>query len=747
MTKNQPGSQTFLLLAVMEYRMTVARSLRFTFPIVMLASLAAVALSATANAQEVLGRLQSEYKAVYAKAKSSVLAVSSVPFERIDLGNPLQAGPTAATAGTGWVYRDQYVVTSIENAFPAAMRAAGSLDVAKAMRELKLYYAITANGDTHECAVAGYDIPSLTLVLRLPNSAKIQGLPLSNAAPVIGTTVASLGNSFDSILQDGEVSFSVGSLSDAYRMEPVGLTDTTDEPGDPVRGTLLEFEGAGNPGDYGGPLLDMSGSVVGMITAHHHSGRRLPVAMPALSLAAALDSIIDKKPIEPTTLGIYISKAGRDEAPKEGIILSVTEGSYAERAGLKRGDEIVLIDGWRMSGFSQISNAFGTRYTVEGQGQSASVISYGVPRGSSILVTVRREGKLLTKEIIAGTASAMPTNSAGSASKAADQDSIAKAAGRQRHLVQVITDWNRTADDLPANESNPIAALAGQGDDPIFFDTRIGPYTGVVVGADGEILVSDQMLGDFIEGRPAGISQALRQVYVVLPDGRTLVATVAGRNQETGLALLKIDAKGLEPVEFTKDTPKSAELLTLVSRANHHIMHSVRGGVVSAVSRNGGDEFQFDARVGSCDLGSLVLNANGQPIGIMTSLDSRNVGKASGVAMAVYGSKSLDKALVSLRKGEFLQIPPQPFLGVAANPAYANRPGLKVGNITRGSAASLAGIRDGDVILEVEGKPMNRTADLVEIIRSKKVGDSLTIKLDREGEELEVTAILQARGR
>jgi S1-C subfamily serine protease len=42
---------------------------------------------------------------------------------------------------------------------------------------------------------------------------------------------------------------------------------------------------------------------------------------------------------------------------------------------------------------------------------------------------------------------------------------------------------------------------------------------------------------------------------------------------------------------------------------------------------------------------------------------------------------------------------------------------------------------------------MNRTADLVEIIRSKKVGDKLTIKLDREGEELEVTATLQARGR
>lgn len=720
----------------------------FFLLIVLLMLLASAALSLPVFAQASLLGLQEEYKTLYRTAKDSVVVVSHQPLSQINTGNPLQAGAIATQFGTGWVYDGQYIVTSAENAFGPAARAAQTRDWEKALKELRMYYAITADGETLECIVEGFDMASLTLVLKLPKSAKLRGLPLAAEAPVIGTTVAALGNSFNSMLADGEVSMSVGSLSDAYRMEPVGLTNTTDEPGDAYRGTMLEFEGAGNPGDYGGPLLDMKGRVIGMLCGHYHSGRRVACAVPAVHIRAALETIIGKKAPEPNLLGLYLSKQGRDDAPREGIVLHVTEGSHAERAGLQRGDEIVMIDGWRMSGFDQISNAFGSRYRAEGTGTSASVLSYGVPAGTSMLVTVRRDGALLTKEVIAGASSAMPKNlPGGTGGESADLVAIRNAGRASSHLVQVITDWNRSASTLPGGRSlGRLAAAAGQ-PDGVFLDTRIGPYTGVVIGADGEILVSDQILGDFIEGRPAGISSALRQVYVVLPGGETLPATVAGRNQGTGLALLKIDAKGLSPVTFTSDVPKPAELLTLVSRSNHHKLWSVRSGIVSATNRNAGDELQFDARVGSCDLGSLVLDSRGRAVGMMTNLSVTEVGKASGVAMATYGSKSLDKALESLRKGEFEKIPPQPFLGVAASPAYADQPGLKVGNVTPGSAAAVAGIVEGDVIVEVEGVAMNRTTDLVAQIRGKKVGDKLKLKIDRNGEELNVEAVLGARGR
>jgi S1-C subfamily serine protease len=210
--------------------------------------LACIATGNRAFAQASLAKLQAEYKSVYRNAKDSVMVVSHQPLSQIDVGNPLQASSTATQFGTGWVYADQYLVTSAENAFGPAARASQTTDWEKALRELKIYYAITAEGETHECTVAGFDIASLTLVLKLPKSANLKGLALADHTPVIGTTVAALGNSFNSVLADGEVSFSVGSLSDAYRMEPVGLTDTTDEPGDAYRGTMLEFEGAANPG-------------------------------------------------------------------------------------------------------------------------------------------------------------------------------------------------------------------------------------------------------------------------------------------------------------------------------------------------------------------------------------------------------------------------------------------------------------------------------------------------------------------
>lgn len=737
--------------------LSLVRRMSSTRLFVALAALAigVVAFAPSAAAQEVLERLQNEYRALYDRTHRSVVVVSDKPYDKLTDANPLLAAQQGVETNAGWVFNDRYVVTSVENALGTAITLGKTQNYVEALGKLRLFFVITPDGKSYECVVQGFDLSNLLLVLRLPEGVKLPSLRLAAEAPPIGSTVAALGNSFDSILADAHVSFAVGSLSDAYRMEPFDLDEDGSKPGDPYRGLCYEFEGAGNPGDWGGPLVNLNGEVVGMLCAHYNSGRRLPTAVPAMQFKPALEQIVGGKEITRGSFGFYVSKTGRDDYPIEGVILSVTAGTSAARVGLARGDEIVMIDGYRVNGYDQILQSIGTNHLTARGLRESQTVSYGAPAGTVVQITVRRDGKLHTYEIAAGGSSTLPSKpvSADEASPSLAGASATAGAifaeAKGEHLVQVIADWRRRAETLPAGqgaeELGQLGALMGR-QDPLFFDMRLGPYTGVVTGADGEILISEQVLGEFTEGNPGGVPNDLRQLYVVLPDGRTFTAAVTGRNQQSGLAMLKIDAKGLSPIAFAESPAlKSGGLLTVATRSNNPFLVSSRAGVVSATTRGLGGEFQLDARIGSCDLGGVVLDSAGAAVGVIASLPVSSVGKASGVANAVYGHVTVAKALESLRKGEFLRMPPQPFLGVGASPAFANRPGLRVGSVTRGSAASRAGVREGDILLEVDGQLMSRTTDLVKVIQAKKVGDVLSLKLERDGEAIEVTATLGAR--
>lgn len=709
--------------------------------LVLAVAVAAVASLPALYAQGALAQLQAEYRSLYDAVSPSVLVVSHVPPSRIRAGNPLQAGASATSFNSAWVWGSDYIVTSLENAAPAMAQLGGSISDPEAVKRLNILWVVTADGETHECAVAGFDIPNLLLVLRKPRGLNAPGLTISETVPAIGERVAGFGNSFNAMLADGQVAFTVGSLSDSYRMEPVGLSGSSNDSADPYRGLCYEFTGAGNPGDYGGPLVGMDGTVKGMLFAHYHSGQRLPCAIPASQFLPALKSIVAGETPERARLGISITKAGRDDWPVEGVITGVTAGSPAEQAGLKVRDEIVMIDGFQVNGYDEIAQAFGI-----------GADGYGLPPGTPILLTVRRGSQLLTFDLIAGVMQGgEPIRKASNAPLAAGVGELSsrQAAAVGKHLVQVIAVWNRAA--LTANQS-PGSLLermgrraTGMNDDPLFLDTTIGPHTGVVVGDKGEVLVSSQVLGVWNDSRKDGVHNALRQLYVVLHDGRTYRAEVTGRLQGQGVALLKIPVEGLEPIQFAEPSLKSGGLLTVVSRSNSPFRLAVRSGAVSAVDRDAGREFQFDAKVGACDLGALVLDIEGRPVGMVTALDTAMVGKASGVAMASYGQKLLADSLSDLRAGNFVKTPPQPFLGVAAAPAFADRAGLRVSNVTPGTGAAEAGLQEGDILLKADDRDLMRTTDLVEVIRSKSVGDKLKLTIERGEQELELTATLGER--
>ena len=298
-----------------------------------------------------------------------------------------------------------------------------------------------------------------------------------------------------------------------------------------------------------------------------------------------------------------------------------------------------------------------------------------------------------------------------------------------KYVVQVVVDRKRP-----------------KGGNP-FFDLSTGPYSGVVVGADGEILICDTILGLFVDKEGKGLNRYISHLYVGLPDGQTFEAEVIGRNRQYDLALIKVDAKGLDFINFEDARPpQRGESINVITRSLNPRRYGLTTGICSAESREKGYAWQLDARIGACDLGGLVVSNEGAPLGVVALFEVARVGQASGVAYGLLPG-TINKALKSLRAGEFVKPPPKPFLGVGAGKAYVDKPGLKVGNVVAGSGAARAGIQENDLLLEAEEEPLNDASDLVRIISTKKVGETVKLKVQR-GEEavpFEVIATLSSR--
>ncbi|MBE7492201.1 MAG: PDZ domain-containing protein [Planctomycetes bacterium] len=339
------------------------------------------------------------------------------------------------------------------------------------------------------------------------------------------------------------------------------------------------------------------------------------------------------------------------------------------------------------------------------------------------------------------TAPAMPLH------KDLERHRVAVAARMASYTVGVEIDYDREA--APAART-PGIRIPGMGTDPNdpFVRYDIGPFTGLVVGPN-HILISDRCLGEF---NTNGASDAVQAITVTLPNGDRWPARVKGRHQQIDLALLELDCI----VDKTCPTLKIARLpegtqklergqhIFVVGRGQNPLGVLVNDGIVSALAREDGRAFQLDARIGNSTLGAPVIDKDGTLIGMVTLHNHETFGQASGVSYAAYIHEVRD-AYALMAEGKFIPVPPRPFMGVQTAKKWTDKPGLEVGNVVSGSGAERAGLRVGDIILEVDGQPMNEVEDLQGLILKKKVGDTLKVKILRGEEESELRITLGKR--
>ncbi|MCC6573615.1 MAG: serine protease [Planctomycetes bacterium] len=366
------------------------------------ASVAALPAPAIAQGVSVntLKELQKERVALARRLTPSVLAVAA---NRPDMGLAPNTGMAGggAKANTGFAVDDDYVITCGEASF--AMMVTFKDGRRESRREVGVGDSVwLMNNERKEFGgkIVGKDQRNLILVIKMEEGhPKIPSLKLANSDEVeIGSSCVGLGNSLDTMLYDSVVSFSYGTVSGFYRFEPVGVLDP-DERGDPYRGNMIESDTAIHPGDHGGPICNLDGDVIAMMTGHFMAGRHLGTSVPANQIRAVLPQL--KKGVKEDDLPQAWCgfKGGKFDRTNKGVVVSeVNKGGPGEKAGLKKGMILLRVDNYKIPSKARLAEMLGkgrimrkTRVQDNPFVPPREVevpVSYGLPIGTHILLTV-----------------------------------------------------------------------------------------------------------------------------------------------------------------------------------------------------------------------------------------------------------------------------------------------------------------------------------------------------------------------
>lgn len=280
------------------------------------------------------------------------------------------------------------------------------------------------------------------------------------------------------------------------------------------------------------------------------------------------------------------------------------------------------------------------------------------------------------------------------------------------------------------------------------YERRGGPArgagSGVVISADGYIVTNNHVIANADE------------IEVVLNDNRSYQAKVVGADEDTDLAVLRVDEDNLIAVQYGDSENINIGEWVLAIGNPYEFRSTVTAGIVSAKGRNinilNGDYriesfIQTDAAVNPGNSGGALVNLKGELVGINTAIASPS-GAFAGYSFAV--PVSLVKKVVSdlIEYGAVQRA----LLGISiydvnAQVAEANNlkvlKGIYVNAVMDGKAADRAGIERGDVIIAIDNKPVNNVAQLQEQVAIKRPGDEVEVKFIRGSKEKVVVAKLR----
>ena len=264
--------------------------------------------------------------------------------------------------------------------------------------------------------------------------------------------------------------------------------------------------------------------------------------------------------------------------------------------------------------------------------------------------------------------------------------------------------------------------------------------TGFIISEDGYILTNNHVVED------------AKEVTVKLYDGSEYPAAIVGtEGRDSDVAVLKIDAHGLTPVTLgSSDDMKVGEQIYVVGNPLGELTYTMTSGIVSALDREISTDrntninmFQLDAAVNSGNSGGPVYDSCGRVLGIVTAKYQSSGIEGLGFAIPINDAVDIARELI-----DHGYVTGKAYLGIIVTTMsesdaqrYNYKAGVYVSQVSEGSCAEKAGLKQGDVILELDGKAVSTTAELASAKKAYKAGDSCTLTVWRSGETLTLTVV------
>ena len=261
-----------------------------------------------------------------------------------------------------------------------------------------------------------------------------------------------------------------------------------------------------------------------------------------------------------------------------------------------------------------------------------------------------------------------------------------------------------------------------------------GVGSGVIFSEDGYIITNNHVVGD------------AEEIIVRTTDGKEFVAKLVGKNEDTDIAVIKINANNLKKASFTSIKNVKVGEVVIAVGSPFAIEQTVTMGVVSAKGREISvssdtlpmvDLIQTDTAINPGNSGGPLINIAGQVIGINTLIYSPS-GANAGIGFAIPSDTSINIASQIIKYGRAMI----PYMGIEMGENTSEVKGVFVSRAIKNFPADIAGIKSGDIITKFDTDPLRTNFELLAQMLRHNVGDSVQIEVYRSGSVLNLIVIL-----
>jgi putative serine protease PepD len=277
-----------------------------------------------------------------------------------------------------------------------------------------------------------------------------------------------------------------------------------------------------------------------------------------------------------------------------------------------------------------------------------------------------------------------------------------------------------------------------------------GTGSGFIIDSNGYILTNNHVVADAVSGG---------SIKVSLNDGRTIGASIVGRDTSYDLAVLKIAASNLPALQFGDSDKIQVGDAVIAIGSPLGLAGTVTSGIISAkdraVTAGGGagensfiNALQTDAAINPGNSGGPLVDATGAVIGVNSAIASLGSSYGSqsgsiglGFAIPINQARKTANQLIKTGKSTY------PIVGIQIDTSFTGA-GAKIADssdaITSGGPADLGGLKAGDIITKFDGKAVGNSDELIVAVRAHNVGDKVSLEYQRNGKSAQTEVTLVA---